>query len=212
MPDDVARAVGAGGRTVTIAGKDCTPRPLSVKELTEVERDCVERYKRAFVKTFSDNADLLPRKESQRIIQERMEEAGKWDVDDLPPKYAHDPAGVSLTKELKRWLVDAWDMNGEERDVQKLKNLCVAALDQKMLDGKQYSKMVGKLPVKRRVSYVNWWISGSYDGMITFVWVCFKHNGVTRDEVALEMGRNPRLLTELQREIETLSVPAAGNG
>ena len=72
--------------------------------------------------------------------------------------------------------------------------------------------MTGGKPLKVKVPYVSWWITGSFDGMITLIWTCFKHNGVSREDVARELGRNEALLTELSREIETLSVPAVGNG
>ena len=44
MSEVMARAAGAGSPlTVEIGGKQCSVRPLTIRELTEVERDCVER-------------------------------------------------------------------------------------------------------------------------------------------------------------------------
>ena len=211
MPDDVARAVGAGGRTVNIGGKECTVRPLSIKELTEVERECLTIYKRNYLKTFSDNADLLPKGEGIRMLQEKMEEVAKWDVGDLPSKYAYDPGSIKINRKLKKWLTEAFDMK-EEIDDERMKRLVVAALDQMMLSTNKYQRMIGEPPVRAKVGYVNWWITGSYEGMITFVWVCFAHNGVTKEEVATELGRNQQMLAEITQEIEQLSAPAAGNG
>ena len=57
MSKEMARALGAEGITeVVIAGKKCVARPLTAPELTVVERDCVERYRRSYIKTFVDNA------------------------------------------------------------------------------------------------------------------------------------------------------------
>ena len=34
-----------------------------------------------------------------------------------------------------------------------------------------------------KVNYVSWWITGTFEGMLTLVWLCFKSNGVTKEEV-----------------------------
>ena len=113
MPDDMARALGAeGSTTVEIAGKQCTVRPLSLQELTEAERDCLERYKRSYLKTFSDNRDLIPNYET--VIQQKMDEAAKWDVDDLPTKNAYDPAAIKINKALRRWLENVFDTKEQD--------------------------------------------------------------------------------------------------
>ena len=87
-----------------IAGKECTVRPLGIRELTEVERDCAERYKRQYLKTFADNLDLLPAEAKDRLLLEKMDVVARWDVDDLPPKFVHDPARVKMTDKLKSWV------------------------------------------------------------------------------------------------------------
>jgi len=63
-----------------------------------------------------------------------------------------------------------------------------------------------------KIQYVNWWITGSYDGMVTFIWLCFRSYGVSKEEVFDKIGKESSLLVELSREIETLSTPAVGNG
>ena len=88
MSEDVARALGAGGDITTIAGKECKVRPLSIRELTEVERECLKVYKRTFLETFHDNLDLLPDDEAAGLMSRKLEEASAWDVGDLPSKKA----------------------------------------------------------------------------------------------------------------------------
>ncbi len=213
MGEQIARAVGAGGpTTVLIAGKECTVRPLGIRELTEVERDCVQRYKRAYLETFASNADLLPEAVRQKTLEEKMEAVARWDVDDLPPKHAHDPERIKLTDGVRGWLAENMEVKPDAKDLH-LRRMAATALDQGTLSAGDYTGMAdGLRPPRVKVPYVNWWITASYDGMVTFVWVCFRHNGVTREQVADELGRNLSLLVELTRDIEKLSVPEAGNG
>lgn len=210
MTEDMARALGADGTTtVEIAGKQCTARPLGVGELTEVERLCVEQYRRSYLKTYADNADLLPN--GKQLLEQKMEEAARWDVDDLPAKQAYDSSSIKLTDELKEWIKNEFDLDGEQDEV-KMRRLCAAALDQESLTEKQYRKMSGARPRTFKVPYVNWWMTASFDGMITFIWVCFKYNDVTRQQVADMLSKDPALMATLSREIESLSAARVGNG
>ena len=212
MSDDAARAVGAGSITIEIAGKQCTVRPLGIRELTEVERDCLGRYKRQYLESVVANLDLLPVATRDRLMEQKYEAANRWDINDLPTKYAHDPKRVKITTSLKTWLQENLSVAVDADDLQ-IQRMAAVALDQELLGDEEYRKLSdGNAPPKLKVPYVNWWITGCFDGMITFVWVCFKHNGITRDQVVEELGSNMNLLVEVSREIERLSVPAVGNG
>lgn len=217
MPDDVARAVAAGGRTITIAGKQCQVRPLGIRELTEVERDCLQRYKRQYLETFQANLDLLPEEDRGRTMDRKMEEAARWDVDDLPSKWAYDPRTLKITAELISWLTENMGVKAPEKDKdendQMLRRTLATALDQGSLDENEYQKLSGgHKPIKAKVPYVNWWITGCFDGMISFIWTCFRRDGITREQVVEELGGNMGLLSDVSREIEHLSAPAVGNG
>jgi len=212
MPDDMARALGTPGPSfIMIDGKECQARPLTIQELTEVERYCLDQYKRCYLKTFSDNADLLPKVDRMQLMSEKLELAARWDVDDLPVKHAHDPASIVITGELRRWLTKEYGLSGKI-DNAKLQRLCATSLDQGSLGYRDYKHLTKGRPRKVKVPYVSWWITGSFDGMVTFIWMAFKQNGVTREQVATEMGKSPAALAEMAREIERLSSPAAGNG
>jgi hypothetical protein len=211
MPDDVARALGTPGPTmVEIGGKQCQSRPLTMQELSEAERDCLKRYKREYLETFAENADLLPKGEGAGLLQEEMRKAAKWDINDLPTKHGHDPKAIKINRSIRKWLEGNFDVKGKTDE--SLKILAAAALDQETMTAEQYKEMVGARPHKVKIPYVNWWVTGAFDGMIALVFICFRHNGVTREEVAAEMIKNPTMMTELSREIESLSVPAVGNG
>lgn len=210
MSDELARAVAARGAiTVSIAGKQCTVRPLSIRELCEAERDCVQRYKRAYLETYARNLDLLPEAERSKLLERKLEEAARWDVNDLPAKHAHDPEKIRPTPELRAWVEQQF---GESADDGRLKRLAAAALDQEMLEASRYRELTGCDPPRVKVPYVHWWITGSFEGMITFVWLCFRSDGVAREQVEAELGKNPALLVELSREISRLSTPDVGNG
>ncbi len=209
MSDDAARALGAGGSTIKIGEKECQIRPLGIRELVEVERECLIQYKRSFLKTFTDNADLIPENMRESIISAKMDEAARWDISDLPTKIAYDTKSVELTKQLKDWLKRKHELNGKTND-KKLRALCTAELDSGGLTPEEYKSLSVRKANKGRVPYVNWWITGSFEGMITFVWTCFKPSGVTKSE--LIDGLKIDSLADVAREIEKLSAPAVGNG
>lgn len=221
MADDTARAVGAGGQSVTVNGKECRVRGLTIRELAEVERECLEAYKRSYLSTFAKNADLLPDNQGYAILEAKMEKAARWDVNDLPIRYAYDPDRLQINGSLESWIkknldYDDKDTKGKEIPEAirrtRMQRLTAAALDSEMLTSEDYTKMTGQEPKRTKVGYVNWWITGSFDGMLAMIWVCFQNQGVTKDELMDEIGRNPALMIQLSREIETLSAPAAGNG
>ncbi len=211
--DDVARAVGASGSAaVTIAGKECRVRPLGIRELTEVERDCLDRYRRQYLETYQGNLDLLPEGQRAGLMARKLDEVGRWDVDTLPPRFAHDAARIKLTAELREWLISHWSLEGAQDDA-RLQRLAAASLDQGSLNEVEYRQLTGgALPPRVKVPYVHWWITGSYDGMVTLIWACFRRDGVTREQVAEYLGEDLTRLSELSREIEKLSAPQAGNG
>ena len=210
MSDDAARALGAaGGKTVMIAGKECRVRPLGIRELTEAERECLSCYRRSYVKTFAETADLVP-DGRDRVIQ-AQQEAARWDVDDLPSKKAFDRDSIRVTAELKDWLKDHLKLD-EELEDERAARLAVGLLDQETVKPADIEKLAGQKPRQMQIPYVNWWITGCFDGMVTFTWLCFRPSGVTKEEVAEAMSANPAMLMELSQEIEKLSTPEVGNG
>jgi hypothetical protein len=222
MADDVSRAVGAGStETITIAGKECTVRPLTLRELGEIERDCLKRYKRQYLSTYSENVDLLEGNEATKLMEHKLEEVARWDISSLPLKYVYDPNRLNMNESLKKWAVDnlAIDtMDKDGKEISKsildkvLKSNVATALDNQSLTDELYENLTGDAPRKMKVPYVNWWITGTFEGMITMMWQCFKRNNVTREEVEEAIADNPGMLAQISREIEHLSSPAVGNG
>src|SRR5690606_18323895 len=172
----VARAVGAdsGDEPIKINGKECVPRPLTVKELTELERECLKRFKREYLSTFSENIDIFPKDHQTRILMEKTDEVAKWDLTNLPPKWAYDSNSIVLNEELENWLREEIGFNEEnfpEATRDKAKQRVVSTLlDDGRLTEEQYEKLTSQKPRKGKVGYAEWWITGTMDGMISMVW------------------------------------------
>ena len=209
MSDDVARAVGAKSATIKIGDKECTIRPLSIRELLEIERECIKSYRRQYLTTFSENMDLLPRNSRDKIMLEKMTEAGRWDIDDLPKKYIYDSRKIELTDKLKVWLQSNYgDMADDEEVARKL---VVSAMNQTELSEQEYKEMAGTVPTKLEVGYANWWITEDKDGQITFIWMAVKHNDISKKQLLEEISANPPLLYEISNEVHMVSSAKLGN-
>jgi len=226
MSDDVARAIGAGGKTVTIAGKECKIRPLSLVELTELERDCLERYQDRYLATFYRNQKLLKSGENgesdgSELLMQKIEEVAKWDITDLPPKYVYDSDKLSINPKLQSWLKNhvgfsrkgpkGVKLTEEELDAH-LRSLTANVLDQGILTDEEYKEMVKKPAEKRKMGYVGWWTTSCFEGRISTLYVCLKDSGLSREELVRYLQKEPEILMDAVLEIERLSAPAAGNG
>lgn len=223
MAEDVARAVGSDGtEEVMIAGKPCRVRPLTLAELGEVERECLKLWKREYLMTFSENIDLLPDQSCrQSLLLEKMESVAKMDVSDLPLKSAFDANRIEVSDKLTQWLETKYDQKitasgkdgspDEARRIKLVQRVAAAALDSGELSEDQFKELTGKSTRKVQIGYVNWWITGNMEGMLTLAWVAFKVYGVSKSDVALALMKNPALLINISREIENLSAPQSGN-
>jgi len=212
MSNDTARALGAKSPMVVKFGdKECQVRPLGIQELAEVEQDCLARYRRSYLETWHKNADLLPN--GAQILQEKMEEAARWDVEDLPTKRAYDGNSVCVTKQLRQWVGAQFEIEDVQKvNENRIASIAASCLDQGLLSEAKYKELTGKVIIPEQIAYVNWWITGAYDGMITMTWICFKKYGITREEVSEKLCLDRVLMAEVAREIERVSAPAVGNG
>lgn len=208
MSEAVARAVGGGVASppIMIAGKPCSPRPLSVKELAEVERECVRRYKQEYLASYRAGLELTEGIDRHVAYMDKLAEVAKWDIADLPARYAAHAAKITVTPALREWAAGLFTLPAAIAD-KSIGRLAAGALDNKILSAAEYTALTGDAPPMVRVDYVNWWITGPLEGKITFIWVAVRGAGVTWDEVAAEVGNNPALADLLSRDIEELSAP-----
>lgn len=219
MSEDIARIVASeGAETVQIGGKTCTTRALSLRELGEIERECLNLYRRSYLESYSQNGDLLPVNLKEKLMIEKFEESARWDVSDLPLKEVYDPARLVVNDSLIEHLAVIFDFTSgqfdkldEKTKKKQYQRLTATALEQGELSEDDYTRMTKNKPRKAKAGYVQWWITATYEGMLTMVWAAFKHNGVTKDEVSATLGKDLTMLVNLSREIEKLSAPSSGN-
>ena len=219
MSEDVARAVGARiPEPVTIAGKEVLVRPLSLKELTEAQRAGLKDYKRSYLETYKENLDLLPESEQSSLMREKLEEVARWDLQDLPAKLVYDVKRVKINPAIEKWVKENYPeyevdpKASKEKQEAHLKAVVTTALDSEVLADELYENLTGESPKKHKVGYVNWWITATFEGMLTMLWLSIRDSGLTKDQIAGELSKNPGLLAQLSREIESLSAPATSNG
>jgi hypothetical protein len=214
MSDEVARAVGAGDGTIAIAGKECAIRPLGLRELCEVERECLRSFRKQYMETYADGLELLPGSDEDRKqqIAQKLDEVCRWDISDLPVKHAYLADSVTVTDKLKEWMRSNFNTITDETNDNQYKLLTAFSLDQGLLTADKYKELTDQEINKTQIDYVGWWSTATVDGMLTFIWKAFSRYGLTRKQIEDDLGANVTRMAELSRQIERLSVPAVGNG
>lgn len=217
MPEDVSRALGANGaNTVIIGGVECTARPLKIKEVAELQRICLDAYKRQYIRTFSENADLYPPDMRFQVLQEATERAGQMTLDNLPSKKIYNVKKIIVNEAVKSWVHDNFEEVIESQwgtspvPEQGYKYLTAKALDRGALSDANYKKMAGKEAKFDNGGYLGWWTEQP-EGAVAMMWLVFRSYGVTREQVEEYMDNNMAKAMETASEIETLTVPKQGN-
>ena len=212
--EDVARAVGANGASsgVKINGKTFTPRPLTLKELTELERDCVKQYRRQYLEALREDINLLPNGEEE--FKRIFLESARWEADDLPKKYVYDVKKIPVTSQLEIWLKRNMDVDDKllKKGPEVIRRLVATALDSEAMTEKVYKELTGTEPKKLSTGYANWWCTGTFAGMVSMLYLAVRDSGVTKEDIEKELAGQQAMLASLSREVEELSAPSLGNG
>ncbi len=212
--EDVARAIGAKGANseVTINGKSYTPKPLTIKELTELERDCVKQYRKQYLEVLKDGIDMLPNGEEE--FRKVFMESARWEADDLPKKYVYDVKKIPVTAELEIWLKR--NTGADEKLLKKgpdvIRRLVATALDNEDMSEQEFETLTKTKPKKLMTGYANWWCTGTFAGMVAMLYLSVRDSGITKEDITTELAGQQGLLASLSREIEELSAPSLGNG
>jgi len=212
MSEREARALGAGS-TITVKGKEYRLQPLAVQQLCDLEREALKYYKRQYLETYTENADLLG-DGAQGLIERKYEEAAQWGLDDLPKKTAFDVSRVPVNDRLKAWARAFQEETGgedEELTDRRVRALITTALDQERLNSKQVKKMTGRMPVQGRVRYDQWWVTGCYEGMVSFIHSSIRHEHPTVTKKNIREWSVASVI-ESAREVETVTTPDLKNG
>jgi hypothetical protein len=212
MSEKEARALGAGG-SITVEDKEYILRPIAVQHLCDLEREALEYYKRQYLKTFSDNRDLLG-DEFGKLIVEETRTAARWELDDLPKKKVHDVSRIPITPELKKWAEEFQaEVDGKEEELTeaKIRAMLSTALDQEKMKVEKIKEMTGKKPIEGRARYDQWWVTGAMEGMVSFLFnsIRYEHKDVTRDEVRAWPISS---IFEGAKKVEEITAPTIKNG
>lgn len=207
MADERESRALAAGRTIEVEGVEYRLRPITVQHLCDLEEDALDNFKRQYLKTFRDNADLLG-DDAKELLVKKVDEVGRWSISDLPQKDAYDTGRVPVTAKVRKWVAENWE-EVPETDV-GIRALLANALDTGRITARGLERLAGKRPLHGRVRYDQWWVTASMNGQIAFIVssVRYDHPKVTKREV-----RNWPLvkITEAARIVESLSSAAMGN-
>lgn len=211
--DREARALGAG-ESITVNGKDYNLRPINVRALADLERSALRYYIRKYLEAWKENLDLLPGANGIELMKSKMEEASKWDLDDLPTHSTFGMAGVPVTDPLREWVQRTFDIDQDRaKDFSDLTYMVMTAmaLDNKQISPVQVKSLTGKLPREAQVRYDQWWVTAVREGMIAFVFTSIGADGqgVPKNEVD---DWPLHKLVEASRMVENITVASLGNG
>lgn len=205
-----ARVLAAGDSIDVVVGKKTKTyklRPIGVQHLCDLEAEALRYYKRQYLRTFSDNADLLG-KSGNGLVEAEMRRVARWDLHDLPQKDAYDVSRVPVTDELRAWVEEAYgEVPEEDREVLSLVSV---SLDSEKLSSAELEKLSGRKPLKGRVRYDQWWVTASMNGMVLWIYtsVRYEHPEVTKEDVL----RWPfSKIAEASRKVEALTSAEMGN-
>ncbi len=85
------RAVLAAPTPIQVGGKTFEVKPLTLRDLAELEQKVLRDYKDEYIATAARNIHLLPEDQQQPFLLQAMREAQRLDIADMPAKYADVP-------------------------------------------------------------------------------------------------------------------------
>jgi hypothetical protein len=201
---------GRRGKT-SIVEKEYKLLPNRIKELSELEREALQCYKREYMVTFKSNINLLGvNGETTGILTNELREVSRWGVDDLPQKTAYAVNWLPITEALKLHLESLFGFPPESDEGAKM--LCLFALDNGLVTPDEIKKLTDKYPVSGKIRYDNWWVTGTTEGMISYIHasVTQTHPEVTKEQIRDSWGHLK--IVEASRIVDTLTTASVGNG
>lgn len=207
MSEKEARALAAGD-TIEVNGTEYALRPVGMRQLHEVQKTAVDFYKREYLRTYFQNIDLIPEELRVGLMERKLDEVGRWDVGSLPTKVAHDVRTIPITAALNKWLENEHD-EPPETDSGK-RAVVAAALDSAKLTADAVEQMTKVRPRRVKIPYDSWWVTATYEGMVTFIQASLQSGGsaISNQDV---MGWPLSKVMEAARKVESLTAPQLGN-
>ena len=196
-----------------INGKEIIPKPLNLKQITELQRDCVSQHRLGYLERIKESLHLMDLDNPRAYMNDLVEKSAQWDVDDLPSRTVYDTSETKLTAELESWAKNKIPGYSPKKSDAIKRRYIAFALDSELLSEEEYLARTNEEVIKIQSGYINWWVTGTPEGMLSMVWHSVKGEGISRDELFESITANQGLFTELSREIESLSAPSVqGNG
>lgn len=207
MSDKEARALAAS-EFIEVNGVEYALRPVGMQQLHEVQRSSVDYYKREYLRTYATNLDLMPESVRAGMMERKLDEVARWDIGNLPTKVAHDVRAVPITPALLKWLENEHD-DVPETDSGK-RAVVAAALDSGKLTVDAVQEMTKSRPARIKIPYDSWWVTATYEGMVTFIRASLQAGGSQVGRDALMAWPLAKVM-EAARKVEAVTAPSLGN-
>ena len=219
MATDRESKLLAAADVVEVDGKEFKLRPIVAQHLCDLEQEALRCYKRQFLQTYAENADLIGDGDGKELVRQKMDEAAQWDLSNLPQKDAYDASRVPISKKLVQWIekefgelpkLDKTEEKDKTNNDQTIRSLLSTALDSGKIKPDEVKEKFGALPRQGRVRYDTWWVTASWEGMISFVLTSarYEHPKMSKKEI----GNWPfSKLVEASRKVEQLTSASMGN-
>lgn len=210
--EEAAGIIGVS-QEIEVSGKRYKIAPLTLRALQSIQQEAFRYFKREYLKTLADNLELsgLSTEQRNQLMLKKIEEVGRWNINQLPRVTAYSTANVHVTEELKAHLRARFGEDSQlDYSEQVCRNLLVSQLDAQEITPEQVIELCHVAPVRALIPYDMWWITGTLAGAIRLCWesLALANPTVTLEEVE----RWPlQHLFDTARKIEQLTQPAPGN-
>lgn len=197
----------ASGDIITVKGKDYKLRPVVAQHLTDLGYESLREYKRTYLQTYKDNADLLG-EDASDVLRDKVDVVAKWTVADLPQMTAYDVSKVKVTEKLKKWIKQKFDEIPDTDEA--CRDVISTCLDSKDITPQKINELTGTSPRRGNIRYDQWWVTASFAGMISFIKSSMKDYPMEEVE---KVSQWPFLkVIEAARIVERISSVDLGNG
>lgn len=198
--------------TVTVRGKQYQLAALDLRQLISLQQEAFRAYKRDYLQTYSDTVKLLhDDPDVQRtMLSQKIDEVSRWTAKSMPRVLAYSVAHAELNAAMRSWCEATYSLDPKKTTDSHYRGLLTTALDSGSLSAEQFAEMAHVEPRRGLVPYEMWWVTGSYEGMVSFVTASIRRHDTTIREQEVMDWSLPDLIYSARR-IESMTEPSAGN-
>lgn len=223
MSDDRDTRALAAGELFEVDGAEYRLRPVSIQYLADLQNDALRFYKRQYIKTYTDNDDLLG-ESKDTLLQAAFEKMAEMTVSSLPTRRAFSMIGIPVTPKLREYMAqrtqvvadmfsdDTYENTKEnEKHDDTLRALVSNGLDIGDIEPGIVESLCDKRPRSLMVRYDEWWVTGTFEGQAAFIAASLRSGDEqrvpTKDVLEWPMER----IAEASRLVENLTSANLGN-